>query len=111
MGITSEKNYNGIIIFGEMGCGKDVLADELLKLDHRCCKYNISKIIRQFFSVTKVNPDWKGRDRFLDQDLADKLRAVYPEILNDYCLSLIYEKWEGNYNWKNDTADFAQEMV
>lgn len=105
MNITSEKNYNGIIIFGEMGCGKDVLADELEKLDPRCSKYNISKVIRQFFSVTKVNPEWRGKDRFLGQDLADKLRAVYPEILNDYCLSLIYEKWEGKYNWKNQNID------
>jgi len=105
MNITMDKNYNGIIIFGEMGCGKDVLADELQKLDHRCSKYNISKVIRQFFSVTKINPEWRGKDRFLGQELADKLRDVYPEILNDYCLSLIYEKWEGKYNWKNENID------
>lgn len=105
MSITKEKGYNGIIIFGEMGCGKDILADELQKLDKRCCKYNISKVIRQFFSITKVNPDWRGKDRFLGQDLADKLRAVYPEILNDYCLSLIYEKWEHKYNFRNDNTD------
>jgi dephospho-CoA kinase len=101
---TNEANYNGIAIFGEMGTGKDTLADFLIELDKRCAKYNIGDAVRQFFSIIKVNPQFRGKNRLLGQSIADKLREVEPQILNDYCLSKIYEKWENYYQWNNSKA-------
>ncbi|MDP4179405.1 MAG: hypothetical protein Q8900_13870 [Bacillota bacterium] len=100
----NENKYNGIIIFGEMSTGKDALADYLINSDKRCCKYNIGNAVRQFFSIIKVNPEFRGKDRFLGQLIADKLREVHPYFLNDYCLSLIYEKWQKQYNWDNSNV-------
>lgn len=97
----NNKRYNGLIIFGEMCTGKDTLADYLIELDNRCCKYNIGNVIRQFLSIVKVNPEFKGKDRLLGQTIADKLREVHPQILNDYCLSRIYEKWQDEFNFDN----------
>lgn len=94
MHIEKQKTYHGIIIFGEMASGKDTLADYLLEVKTKCCKYNIGNAVRQFLSIIKVNPEFKGKNRILGQSIADKLREVHPDILNDYCLSLIYEKWE-----------------
>jgi dephospho-CoA kinase len=104
MSTKEQKIYNGIIIFGEMSSGKDTLADILLKLDSRCNKYNLGNVVRQFFSIIKVSPHFRGKTRVLGQVLADKLREVHPEILNDYCLSLIYERWEKFFEWNNDNV-------
>ena len=38
--------YNGIIIFGEMGSGKDTLADQIIEQDQRIKKYGLGDIIR-----------------------------------------------------------------
>ena len=48
--------YNGIIIFGEMGSGKDTLADYLIEKDNRIKKYGLGDIIRVIKAVTKVDP-------------------------------------------------------
>lgn len=99
------KNYNGIVIFGEMSTGKDTLADYLINADKRCSKYNIGDLVRQFFSIIKVNPEFRGKNRALGQKIADKLREVHPDLLNDYCLSSIYEKWQKIYNWDNSSIN------
>ncbi len=93
------KEYNGIIIFGEMSTGKDALADFLLELNPKSAKYNIGNVVRQFIPIVKLNPQFKGRDRVFTQMIADKLREVHPMLLNDYCFSLIYSKWEKEFNW------------
>jgi dephospho-CoA kinase len=114
MHIEKQKTYHGIIIFGEMASGKDTLADYLLKVNDKCCKYNIGNAVRQFLSIIKVNPEFKGKNRILGQSIADKLREVHPDILNDYCLSLIYEKWEKPLKFNitniNDNLDFHTDL-
>lgn len=102
MNINKKTNYIGIVIFGEMATGKDTLADYLIETNPKCEKYNIGNAVRQFLSIIKVNPDLRGKDRLFSQSIADKLREVHPEILNDYCLSIIYEKWQKEFKWNND---------
>jgi dephospho-CoA kinase len=101
----SEIKYNGIVIFGEMAVGKDTLADYLISQDKRYAKYNIGNAVRQFSPLLKVSTRFRGRDRALGQSIADKLREIYPDLLNDYCLSMIYTKWEKEFGWNNKDVE------
>lgn len=103
--MDSNKKYNGIVIFGEMAVGKDTLADFLISEDKRCDKYNIGYAVRQFFPILKINNEYANKDRVLGQKLADALRTVYPDILNDYCLSRVYTKWENIFSWESIDAE------
>ncbi|NLZ34742.1 hypothetical protein N3C_2404 [Clostridium sp. N3C] len=87
-----EKRYNGIIIFGEMGSGKDELADKLMLLSPKVVKYNLSALIRIIQPYVSVSPEWIGNERTLYQIYADKLREIDINILNKYTIGLIYEK-------------------
>ncbi|HEY5562059.1 MAG TPA: hypothetical protein VIK72_09955 [Clostridiaceae bacterium] len=105
-------DFNGVVIFGEMCTGKDTLGDMLMDLDKKCNKYNIGNVVRQFFPILKVNQSFKGKNRILGQRLADKLREVDPQILNDYCLSVYYEKWEKFFQWKEaPDIDFKETLM
>ena len=101
-------SYNGIVIFGEMSTGKDIFADFLIEIDSRCAKYNIGNAVRQFFSILKVTSKYKGKNRSFGQTIADKLREVDSQFLNDYCLSLYYEKWQKINKWDNSSLEGAE---
>lgn len=80
-------DYNGIIIFGEMGSGKDTLADMMIQSDKRIRKYGLGDIIRLIKKASLVVPEWNGRERTYMQNTADKLREIDINILNQYALS------------------------
>ena len=101
-------NYNGIIIFGEMGSGKDTLADFMIDKDKRIKKYGLGDIIRTIKPVSLVVPKWNGDERTLYQAFADKLREIDYDILNDYALGkMLQENLGSNFkiteeNYRND---------
>ena len=83
--------YNGIIIFGEMGSGKDTLADLIIEAEHRFKKYGLGDIIRLIKKVTLVDPVWFGDERSFMQLAADKLREIDLDILNHFALAKMLE--------------------
>lgn len=84
--------YNGIIIFGEMGSGKDTLADLIIDQDERIKKYGLGDIIRLIKKVTLVDPVWFGDERTFMQLAADKLREIDKDILNHFALAKMLEE-------------------
>lgn len=84
--------YNGIIIFGEMGSGKDTLADLIIEEDLRFKKYGLGDIIRLIKKVTLVDPAWFGNERTFMQLAADKLREIDMDILNHFALAKMLEE-------------------
>lgn len=99
------KNYNGIVIFGSMGAGKDALAEQFTSLRPDSSIYNIGVLCREMMKVAKVNPAWRGRERYIGQTTADKLREMDINIMCDYILALIYEKGQRKYGWDNRSLD------
>lgn len=97
-----DKVYNGIVIFGEMGAGKDALAEQFLDLRQNAKIYNIGVLCREMMKVAKVNPQWRGLERYIGQTTADKLREMDKDIMCDYILALIYERWQREYGWDNN---------
>ncbi|OPJ59327.1 hypothetical protein [Clostridium oryzae] len=83
------KIYNGIVIFGEMGSGKDTLARMIEDIRDDSKIYNMGVLCREMMKVAKVNPKWKGQERFIGQTIADKFRELDINIMCDYILSLI----------------------
>lgn len=79
--------YNGLIIFGEMGSGKDTLADYIIEIEGNTKKYGLGDVIRSLKPVVLVSPDWTGNERGFFQLVADKLREIDINILNKYALS------------------------
>jgi hypothetical protein len=100
-----KKTYNGIVIFGEMGAGKDALAEQFTLVAHHCKIYNMGILCREMMKVVKVKPELKGMERKIGQFVADKLREMDEAIMCDYILSLIYESGEKKYNWDNSALD------
>ncbi|NLM34736.1 MAG: hypothetical protein GX206_04790 [Clostridiales bacterium] len=98
-------SYNGIIIFGEMGSGKDELADKLMLLSPKVVKYNLSALIRIIKPYASVSPEWMGNERTLYQIYADKLREIDINILNKYTIGLIYEKIKKAFNVNMSEVD------
>lgn len=88
--------YNGIIIFGEMGSGKDTLADIMIDIDDRIKKYGLGDFIRTIKPVSLVDPTWYGNERTLYQTFADKLRQIDINILNHFALSKMLSESLGN---------------
>ncbi|MTK12427.1 MAG: hypothetical protein F8N39_10185 [Clostridiaceae bacterium] len=86
------KIYNGIVIFGEMGSGKDELAEQISKLRNSVEKYNIGRLCRDIMRVTKVNSKWQGKERQLGQEIANKLREIDINIMNDYIYACMSKK-------------------
>ena len=84
--------YNGFIIFGEMGSGKDTLADMIIEEDPRFKKYGSGDIIRLIKKVTLVDPTWFGDERTFMQTAADKLREIDRDILNHFALAKMLEE-------------------
>lgn len=84
-------SYNGIIIFGEMGSGKDTLADLIIDADPRFKKYGLGDIIRLIKKVTLVDPVWFGDERSFMQLAADKLREIDMDLLNHFALAKMLE--------------------
>lgn len=106
-----DKRYNGIIIFGEMGSGKDELADKLMILSPKVVKYNLSALIRIIKPYASVSPEWIGNERTLYQVYADKLREIDINILNKYTVGLIYEKIKKDFQLdlpKGDKENFEK---
>lgn len=93
--------YNGIVIFGEMGAGKDALAEQFCILRDKAKIYKISVLCREMMKVSKVNPAWRGKERCIGQTVADKLRDLDINIMCDYILALIYENGERKYGFDN----------
>lgn len=85
-------HYNGIIIFGEMGSGKDTLADFIIEKEPRVKKYGLGDIIRTIKPVALVDPKWFGNERTLYQNFADKLREINYDILNEYALGKMFQE-------------------
>ncbi len=96
--------YNGIIIFGEMGSGKDTLGDILIDLKPDIKKYGLGDIIRSLKPILRVTPEWKGKERGFYQIAADKLREIDRNILNHYALSKIFEAYK-----KKDLKEISEE--
>lgn len=109
-------NYNGIIIFGEMGSGKDTLADFIIEEDKRIKKYGLGDIIRTIKPVSIVDPMWFGNERTLYQTFADKLREINYDILNEYALGkMIQENFNGKpiitkENYDEDLKNIFEKM-
>ncbi|HBT18517.1 MAG TPA: hypothetical protein DEA52_00515, partial [Clostridiaceae bacterium] len=80
-------SYNGIIIFGEMGSGKDTLADFIIELETKTKKYGLGDIIRNMKPIVSISPEWSGNERGFFQLVADKLREIDMNILNKFALS------------------------
>lgn len=80
-------SYNGIIIFGEMGSGKDTLADFIIELETKTKKYGLGDIIRNMKPIVAISPEWSGNERGFFQLVADKLREIDMNILNKFALS------------------------
>lgn len=93
--------YNGIVIFGEMGAGKDALAAQFIELRDKAKIYNMGVLCREMMKVSKVNHRWKDMERYIGQTVADKLREMDINIMCDYILSLIYENGQKKYGWDN----------
>ncbi len=93
--------YNGIVIFGEMGAGKDALAEQFCDLRDKAKIYKISVLCREMMKVSKVNPIWRGQERYIGQTIADRIRELDIDIMCDYILTLIYEKGQVKYGWDN----------
>lgn len=87
------EKYNGIIIFGEMGSGKDTLADMIIEEHPGIMKYGLGDIIRSMKPILRVSPQWKGKERGFYQSIADKLREIDKNILNKYCLSKMFSDY------------------
>lgn len=96
-----DKVYNGIVIFGEMGAGKDALAEQFRHLRHNSQIYNIGVLCREMMKVAKVNPAWRGQERHIGQTIADKFRELDINIMCDYILALIYERGQKLHGWDN----------
>ena len=96
-----EKTYNGIAIFGEMGSGKDALAEQFCALRENSVIYKMSVLCREMMKVSNVNPAWRGLERYIGQVVADKFRDLDINIMCDYVLALIYEKGQQKYGWDN----------
>lgn len=78
------KKYNGIVLFGEMGSGKDTFAEILAELEPKFALYNIGYLCRELMKVAKVMPEWKDKDREIGQLSSVKLREIDVNILNYY---------------------------
>jgi len=85
--LEGKMKYNGLIIFGEMGSGKDTLADYIIEIERNTKKYGLGDVIRSMKPVVLVSPDWSGNERGFFQLVADKLREIDINILNKYALS------------------------
>lgn len=96
-----DKVYNGIAIFGEMGTGKDALAEEFSVLRENAAIYKMSVLCREMMKISIVNPEWVGYERYIGQTIADKFRELDINIMCDYILALIYEKGQKKYSWDN----------
>ncbi len=108
------KIYNGIVIFGEMGAGKDVLAEQFCSLRKQAKIYKISVLCREMMKVSKVNLKWRGLERYIGQTIADKMREMDINIMCDYILALIYERGQKKYGWDNSNVrdeDFDKELL
>jgi hypothetical protein len=99
------KVYNGIVIFGEMGAGKDALAEQFCVLRNKAVIYKISVLCREMMKVSKVNPAWRGQERYIGQTIADRIRELDIDIMCDYILALIYEKGQRKYGWDNSALE------
>jgi dephospho-CoA kinase len=100
-----DKVYNGIVIFGEMGAGKDALAELICELREKARIYKISVLCREMMKVSKVNPAWRGKERYIGQTIADRIRELDIDIMCDYILTLIYEKGQKKYGWDNSDLE------
>lgn len=97
--------YNGIVIFGEMGAGKDALAEQFCILRDKAKIYKISVLCREMMKVSKVNLAWRGKERYIGQTVADKLRDLDINIMCDYILALIYENGQRKYGFDNSSLE------
>jgi dephospho-CoA kinase len=100
-----DKVYNGIVIFGGMGAGKDALASQFTAVRESSKIYNIGVLCREMMKVAKVNPAWRGLERYIGQTTADKLREMDANIMCDYILALIYERGQKKYGWDNSNLE------
>lgn len=82
---------NGIVIFGEMGSGKDTFAEILAELLPTCSLYNIGYICRELMKVANVREEWHGKGREFGQLVSVKLREIDENILNDYTYARVIE--------------------
>ncbi|SKA86226.1 hypothetical protein SAMN05428976_10856 [Clostridium sp. USBA 49] len=108
------KTFNGIVIFGGMGSGKDELARQICTLRKNAKIYKMSVLCREMMKVSKVNPKWAGKERYIGQAIADKIRELDINIMCDYILALIYERWQEKYGWDNtklNDEEYKKELL
>lgn len=107
--------YNGMIIFGEMGSGKDTLADLIIEADPDFSKYGLGDIIRVLKKVSLVDPNWLGNERTFMQTTADKLREIDKDLLNHYALADMLLEHLGDFkltkeNYREDLNGIFQRI-
>ncbi|WP_409344235.1 hypothetical protein [Paenibacillus sp. MBLB4367] len=88
----------GVVIFGEIGAGKDTLAEYLKETIGNAKIFNLGMLCRDIMRVTKVNPTWTDKERSLGQQVAEKLRSIDPNIMNDYVFSKVVEGMEFEFS-------------
>lgn len=84
--------YNGIVIFGDIGSGKSTLATLLKGIITSSEIFNLGDLCRDIMKISSVNEVWNGRERELGQEVAEKLRMVDKNILNDYVYASFYNR-------------------
>lgn len=84
--------YKGIVIFGGIGSGKSTLATFLEGIITSSEIFNIGDLCRDIMKISLVNEVWNGRERELGQEVAEKLRMVDENILNDYVYASFYKR-------------------
>jgi hypothetical protein len=65
----------------------------------------MSVLCREMMKVSKVNPAWRGLERYIGQVVADKFRDLDINIMCDYVLALIYERGQKKYGWDNSALE------
>lgn len=94
--------YNGLIIFGEMGSGKDTLADLMIEGDGRVHKYGLGEVMRSLSRIATVDPQWFDNERSFMQNVADHLRMVDDDIFNQYALATMLKENLGEYHLRKE---------
>lgn len=80
----SDTTIKGIVLFGAAGSGKDTFAEILAEFIPNSNMYNIGYLCRECMKITTVNEEWANKSRELATTVSDKLKSIYPDILNDY---------------------------
>lgn len=97
--------YNGLIIFGEMGSGKDTLADLMMEAEPRVKKYGLGDAMRYMSRIATVDPQWFDNQRTFMQQMADKMREIDPDVFNQFALATMLMENLPDYDLRGQDYD------